>query len=167
MTKSHISNKVKVIGSPIEGRGLFAIKPIKKGEVIAIKGGHIIDWKTFKKHESLIGESYLQIDDNFILAPLQKNEVEKVMMFLNHSCAPNCGVRGEITFVAMRGVKQGEEITVDYAMIDNDNYKMKCGCGAKKCRKIITGHDWKRADLRQKYGNYFSAFLLEKIKKRG
>lgn len=165
MITSHISKKTKVAKSPIEGRGLFAMKPIRKGEIIAIKSGHIIDWKNFKKYEKLIGESYLQIDDEFILAPLRKSEIEKVMMFLNHSCEPNCGVRGEITFVAMRDIQRKEEITIDYAMIDDDEYVMKCDCGAKKCRKIITGKDWKREDLQCKYGNHFSAFLLAKMNK--
>lgn len=88
------------------------------------------------------------------------------MMFLNHSCSPNVGVRGEITFVAMRDIKVGEELTIDYAMIENEDYpEMKCNCGARNCRKVITGKDWKRKDLQKKYGKYFSAFLLEKIGK--
>ena len=111
---TYISPKAKKsTKSRIEGRGLFAVKPIKKGEIVAIKGGHIIDWKTFKKHEKLIGASYLQIADDFVLAPLTKSEIEKVMMFLNHSCNPNAGVRGEITFVAMCNIRKGEELTIE------------------------------------------------------
>ena len=163
---SYISSKVKKgKKSKIEGRGLFAMKSIKKGEIVTIKGGHIIDWKILKKYKDLIDDSYLQIDDNFVLAPLKKSEVEKVMMFLNHSCNPNVGVRGEITFVAMRNIKIGEELTIDYSMIDDDDCKMRCNCGDKNCRKIITGKDWTRKDLQQKYGKYFSVFLLEKIKR--
>jgi len=86
------------------------------------------------------------------------------MMFLNHSCSPNVGVRGEITFVAMRDIKAGEELTIDYAMIDDDNYRMKCSCGARNCRKVVTGKDWKRKDLQRRCGKYFSTFLLGKIK---
>ena len=33
---------VKGRQSAIEGRGLFAVEPIAAGEVVAIKGGHII-----------------------------------------------------------------------------------------------------------------------------
>src|SRR3989344_5622275 len=163
---TYISPKAKkAVKSRIEGRGLFAVKPIREGEIVAIKGGHIIFWKTLKKHEKLIGASYLQINDNFVLAPLTKREIEKVMMFLNHSCNPNVGVRGEITFVAMRDIKVGEELTIDYAMIDDDNYRMRCNCGARNCRKVITGKDWKRKDLQSKYGEYFAFFLREKIGK--
>lgn len=161
---SYISPKVKKgKKSKIEGRGLFATTPIKKGEIVTIKGGHIIDWEMLKKYKNLIGDSYLQIDDNFVLAPLKKSEVEKAMMFLNHSCNPNVGVRGEVTFVAMCNIKPGEELTIDYAMIDDDECTMKCNCGDKNCRKIITGKDWMQKDLQQKYGKYFSVFLLEKM----
>lgn len=165
--ESYISPKAKKgIKSKIAGRGLFAARAIKKGEVVAIKGGHIIDWKTYKKHEDLIGMTVLQIDDNFILAPLKKSEIEKVTIFLNHSCGPNVGVRGEITFVAMRDIKVGEELTIDYAMIENEEYpSMKCACGSRNCRKIITGKDWERKELQKKYGEYFSAFLREKMRK--
>lgn len=163
--KSYLSPKTKVKTSPIHNYGLFAIKPIKKGEIVGIKGGHIIDWKTLKKYEKVIGDSYLQIDDNFVLAPLKKNEVKKVMMYLNHSCEPNVGVRGEITFVAMRNIKVGEELTIDYAMIDDDIYKMKCSCGKKSCRQIITGKDWKNPKLQKKYKGYFSRHIQDKIGK--
>src|SRR6476620_5364266 len=32
--------------STIEGRGLFAVAPIATGEVVAVKGGHIVDTAT-------------------------------------------------------------------------------------------------------------------------
>lgn len=161
--KSYLSPKTRVRKSPIGGYGLFAIKPIKKGELIGIKGGYIIDWQTLKKYKNIIGDSYLQIDDNFVLAPLRKSEVKKVMMFLNHSCEPNMGVRGEITFVAMRNIKTGEELTIDYAMIDADRYKMRCGCGRSGCRRIVTGDDWRNKRLQKKYKGYFSRYIQDKI----
>ncbi len=161
--KSYLSPKTRVRESMIEGYGLFAVRPIKKDELIGIKGGHIIDWKTLKKYENLIGDSYLQIDDDFVLAPLSKKEVKGVMMFLNHSCEPNVGTRGEIIFVAMRDIKAGEELTIDYAMIDSDRYKMKCACGRKSCRQMITGYDWKDKNLQKKYKDYFSRYIKDKI----
>lgn len=161
--RSFLSPKTKVRKSPIEGCGLFAVRPIKKGEVVGIKGGHIIDWQTLKRHESVIGDSYLQIDDNFVLAPLKKNEIKKIMMFLNHSCGPNVGVRGEITFVAMRNIKRGEELTIDYAMVDAGRYRMKCACGKGDCRRMVSGDDWKNKKLQKKYKGYFSRYIQDKI----
>jgi hypothetical protein len=161
--KSYLSPKTVVRKSAIHGRGLFAAKQIKKGELIGIKGGNIVDRETLKKRAALIGDSYIQIDDDFFLAPLAANEVKKVMMFLNHSCSPNIGVRGQVSFVAMRDIGEGEELTVDYATIDDDAYVMDCNCGTKLCRKRITGKDWKIPALQKKYKGFFSAFVQAKI----
>ena len=73
------------------------------------------------------------------------------------------GVRGEITFVAMRDIDAGEELTHDWAMTDDDDYSVECKCGATTCRKILTGKDWQRPELQEKYAGYFSAYLTEKI----
>ncbi|MBU1164053.1 SET domain-containing protein-lysine N-methyltransferase [Patescibacteria group bacterium] len=163
--KSYLSPKTRVKKSLIEGRGLFGIRQIKKGELVGIKGGHIIGWKTLQRIRHLIGDSYFQIDDDFVIGPLKSNEVGKIMMFLNHSCNPNIGVRGEITFVAMRDIKAEEELTIDYAMVDNDIYKTKCNCAQKNCRKIIAGKDWQKKTLQKKYRGYFSRYIQDKIDK--
>ncbi len=47
------------------------------------------------------------IADEFVLAPLNTQEVEDVMMFLNHSCEPNVGVLEQIVFVAMQNIDGG------------------------------------------------------------
>mgnify|MGYP002624098406 CR=1 FL=1 len=152
------------MASSIAGRGLIADPAIDKGHVVAVKGGHVIDLETLRANEELIGDSYLQIADGLVLAPLSPEEVEEVMMFLNHSCEPNCGVRGEITFVAMRDIAPGEELTIDYAMIDDDaEERMECRCGTPSCRGVITGKDWEKPELQEKYGRYFSSYILAKI----
>jgi hypothetical protein len=40
---SYISPKAMVRHSPIHGRELFAVGPILKGDIVAIKGGYIYD----------------------------------------------------------------------------------------------------------------------------
>jgi len=162
---SYLSPKTIIKKSPIHGRGLFAKKSIKKGEVVAIKGGYIYDKKTHNKIEKTLGPVDIQISDSFFIGPVTKEEVSGTMIFSNHSCNPNVGLQGQIVFVAIKDIKAGEELTHDWAMTDNEPYKMKCNCGAKDCRKIITGKDWKRKDLQKKYSKYFSWYLLKKIKK--
>lgn len=160
---SYRSPKTQVKASHIEGRGLFVIQPIRKGEIVTMKGGHIIDGKTLQDYEDVINDGELQIADDFYLAPLSREEADKVMMFLNHSCEPNVGVHGQIMFVAMRNIKKGEELTIDYAMIDNGSQKMPCNCGKKSCRRVITGKDWQKKELQQKYKGYFAYHIQEKI----
>lgn len=164
---SYRSPKAAVKKSFIHGYGLFAIKPIKKGEIVVIKGGHVFDEKTLKKVKNKIAESYFQIEDDFVIGPLKKSEVKENKLFINHSCNPNIGIRGQITLVALRNIKPGEELTYDWVMEDPGNWKMKCNCGSKNCRKIITGNDWKNSKLQKKYKGYFSAYLEEKMKNMG
>jgi hypothetical protein len=63
----------------------------------------------------------------------------------------------------MRDIKKGEELTVDYAFIDNEDYSFECTCGSLNCRKQITGRDWKIKELQDKYYDYFATYLKEKI----
>ncbi len=167
LISSYISPKTKKgKASRIHGRGLFANEPIRKNEIVAIKGGHIITRDQLRKRSKTIGDSYIQIDDDFFLAPISKREHDRVMMFLNHSCDPNVGVKGQITYVAMRNIKTGEELTLDYAMIDDDDFEMSCHCGKPNCRRVVTGKDWKLKSLQKKYGKYFATFILNKQKRR-
>src|SRR6187200_87300 len=46
MRVSYLSRKTEVRGSKIHGRGLFATADIAKDEIVAVKGGHIVDGKT-------------------------------------------------------------------------------------------------------------------------
>jgi hypothetical protein len=71
-------------------------------------------------------------------------------------------MRGEITFVAMRDIGAGEELTHDWATTDDDNYSVECRCSAPNCRKIVTGKDWQLPELQKRYAGYFSAYLARK-----
>jgi hypothetical protein len=107
---SYLSPKTKVRESKIHGRGLFAIADIAKDEIIAVKGDHIVDGKTLcEKIASRLGPVEIQIHDDLFIAPVTEEERELSMLYLNHSCKPNLGMRGEITFPARRDIRAGEE----------------------------------------------------------
>jgi SET domain-containing protein len=161
---SYLSPKTEVRESKIHGRGLFATAHIAKDESVAVKGGHIVDRKTLREKISpVLGPVEIQIGDDLFIAPMTKKERKLSMLYLNHSCDPNLGARGEITFVAMRDIRAGEELTHDWAMTDDDDYSVECNCGASDCRKTLTGKDWQRSDLQKRYAGYFSAYLAPKI----
>src|SRR5437764_13537078 len=161
---SYLSPKTEVRESKIHGRGLFATADIAKDEIVAVKGGHIVDRETLReKITPVLGSVEIQIDNDLYIAPLTGEEAELSMLYSNHSCDANLGVRGEITFVAMRDIRAGEELTHDWAMTDDDDYSVECKCGASNCRKIVTGMDWQRPDLQKRYTDYFSAYLARKI----
>ncbi len=160
---SYRSDKTLIRNSDTDGRGLFAREKIKKGEIVSIRGGHIISRQMEDHIQKPAGYWGYPIADDFFLAPLNNREVEDVMMFLNHSCDPNIGILGQIIFVAMRDVDGNEELTIDYAMFGADEEPMPCNCKASDCRGVITDSDWKMAKLQEKYKGYFSSFIQLKI----
>ena len=159
--KSRISCKIEIRPSGINKKGMLAKELIHKGEIVYSKGGHIITKEEL--FSSSVINSYLPISDEYYIGAYNAEEEELVKLYNNHSCSPNCGMRGEITFVAIRDIIAGEELTVDYAFIDNEDYSFECHCGSPECRHIITGYDWKIRELQEKYYPYFAQYLKDKI----
>lgn len=166
MVSSWISPKArKGLSSDIAGRGLFAIEPIGAGEIVAVKGGHILTTSQLHDLPDPLPNSEIQIADGLHLVALSPEEYEPVMLFINHSCEPNVGLAGNIVYVAMCDVAAGEELTIDYALFDDYEGQeiLACHCNTASCRGVIGGHDWRRGDLQRKYKGYFSWYLQRKI----
>ena len=161
---SYRSPKTSVRPSRIVGRGLFADAALAEGEIVCVKGGHLLTKAEFANYKGVANEAELQIADDLFLTPVSEAEFEGLMMFLNHSCEPNVGVQGQIVFVAMRAVASGEELTLDYATIERPAEPMACRCGAKGGRGIITGQDWRKPELQRDYGRFFAWYLLERMR---
>ena len=164
MPSSYLSPKTRVGESRIEGKGLFARRRIRKGEIVAIKGGHIYDARTLARVKGRVAASYIQIADGFFIGALTAPEVGRNKMFINHSCAPNLGIRGQIMYVALRDIMVGEELTYDWAMEENRADRTRCRCGARRCRRVLTGRDWRIPRLQRRYRGYFSSYLDDKIR---
>ncbi|MBW3564569.1 MAG: SET domain-containing protein-lysine N-methyltransferase [Acidobacteria bacterium] len=161
---SWFSPKTEKRLSGIQGRGLFAKADIPAGEIVAVKGGAIMSADELALIRSEVTPAEIQIEDDLYIAPRGAAGVESNILCLNHSCDPNVGVRGQITFVAMSDVPGGAELTIDYAMIDGDpSERMDCTCGSANCRKVITGNDWKHPDLQRKYAGYFSRYIQDRF----
>ena len=161
---SYLSPKAKVKKSPIHGRGLFAVGPFGKGEIVCIKGGYVFDRRKLNQLKDSVGPAEIQIGDDLFIGTMERSENAGGMIFSNHSCDPNIGVQGQIVFVAMRDISPGEELTHDWATTDDDDYEIQCSCGSTNCRRTITGKDWMKKSLQRKYRKYLSWYLQEKIK---
>ena len=150
--------------------GVFANARIKKGEKVATFGGFVIDMRQLSKLEkenlsqfNTIMEIGYQVDDQLVYAPVKKDQFSTIE-YLNHSCDPNCGFDGPIDLVAMRDIRAGEEICMDYAMcISNKLFEMPCTCGSSNCRKKVKSTDWKDPDIQRKYRSFFQPYLNRKI----
>jgi SET domain-containing protein len=161
---SWFSPKTQKRTSAIQGRGLFAREAIAAGEIVAVKGGAIMDAASFALVRDEVSPAEIQIEDGLYIAPRSAAEVETNILCLNHSCNPNVGVRGQITFVAMRTIPAEAELTIDYVMIDGDpDERMACACGARECRGIVTGDDWRRRELQRRYAGYFSRYIQDRL----
>lgn len=126
--------------SMVEGLGLFANRNIRKGEHIFTFRGKICNEKNTKK----LNEHYLMtVDWNKVMY------VSKPMRYINHSCNPNTGLKG-LKVIALKNIKSGKELTIDYDTLEYE-WKMKCHCGSKDCRKIIKGWKYLPERLQNKY----------------
>jgi SET domain-containing protein len=156
LATSYRSPKTRVRRSATAGRGLFAIAPIRKGEIVSVRGGHILPRASLGARRLPSAFWGYPIADGFVLGPLTARECETVMMFLNHSCEPNVGIAGQIVFVAMRAIRAGEELTIDYAMFGGDARPLRCNCQTASCRKLVRASDWRVPELRARYRGHFA-----------
>lgn len=161
--KTYRSSKIEVREDTLAGRGVVAIADIAKDEIVAIKAGNIITRAELEQATQAAGDMALQIDDDFYLAPRTPDDVEDMSVFINHSCDPNVGFRGQVVYVAMRDISAGEELCHDYSMERSDNYLLDCHCGSPLCRGKVTGQDWKIPALQKRYGDYFSIYIRNKF----
>src|SRR5215831_9385021 len=157
------SPKTAVRPSPIQGKGLFAAEAIRAGEIVAVKGGHVLTQAQWATLEPELGPAEVQISEHLFIAPVSQDERDGAMLYTNHSCDPNIAIQGQIILVAMRDIEAGEELTHDWATTDDLDYEMPCACGQPGCRRVITGKDWMKPELQQKYRGWFCWFLQRKI----
>jgi uncharacterized protein len=157
------SPKTEVRASPIHGRGLFAAAPIARGEIVAVKGGHVLTEPQWKTLEPGLGPAEIQIAEDLVIAPVSQEQRHGSMLYTNHSCDPNLAIQGQIVLVAMRDVAADEELTIDWATTDDGDYTLECRCGSPRCRGTVTGKDWTKPELQRKYAGWFCWFLQRKI----
>jgi len=136
---------------------------IPVGEIVAVKGGHILTRQEWTALAQGLGAAEVQISEDLFIAPARQEQREGSMLYTNHSCDPNIAIQGQIILVAMRDIAPGEELTHDWATTDDLDYEMKCKCGRPNCRRIVTGRDWMKKELQERYKGWFCLFLQRKI----
>jgi uncharacterized protein len=81
--------------------------------------------------------------------------------YLNHSCEPNCIIRGKRRIAAWRDIEIGEEVTFDYSTnVGWEPYEMKCLCGAKSCRRVVRSYAHLDPSDKRRYGENISRYLI-------
>ncbi len=145
-----------VKNSKVHGRGVFASKNIKKGEMIIEYIGEKVtrsegdrrSEKRIKKylHSNQTGSVYIfQLNHRY---DIDGSPYYNKARYINHSCNPNCEVdiiKNRIWIKALKKIKKGEELCYDYGYsFDKKDYKdHACKCGSKYCiGYIISSDDW-------------------------
>lgn len=155
-----------------EQRGVFALSFVRRGDVVAVFGGKTLGIK----EASLLEQSHpgypylLQVDSELWQVPHRSDSPDSPD-FINHSCHANCGMLDSTQVIALRDIKAGEQITIDYAVCNDGSSKWEsdnfaCGCGSRTCRRKVSSKDWQNADVQDKYWPYFSPFVRRLVAKR-
>jgi SET domain-containing protein len=142
------SKMYEVRSSKIQGRGVFAKRVIKKGELIGEYTGERITEKESdrrypfdddERHHTFL----FQLDNGLIIDAMHGGSAVR---FINHSCDPNCEANEEdsrMYISAIKDIPKGQELAYDYNFILEERHTPKakaqypCYCGSKKCRGTI------------------------------
>lgn len=128
-----MSQFIEIKKSKKHGQGLFVLKDFREGEeVYSYKKGKTVTYDEIKNlserekvHLDKIGENEYEI-------------IESPGCYINHSCDPNVEEKDRIGY-ALRNIKRGEEITIDYDKIAYLEQPFECRCGSKNCRGLVRG----------------------------
>lgn len=161
-TNSYLSPKCEVRRVVEKGGfAVYAAEAISKGELLVVWSGTLVDGEALSRLPANFRRHSLQVDEDHFLVSLTDSEPAD---YVNHSCNPNAGLRGQIALVAMRDIELGEEITYDYAMSDGSDYdEFECKCGAPQCRHWVGSRDWQLSELWDRYEGYYSPYLASRI----
>jgi uncharacterized protein len=157
---SYLSPKLEA-RDVFEGQlGVFALEPIRAGELVLVWGGDVV---TGAELEVLTDEDRrlsVQIEEDLYLVSFVASPADRI----NHSCDPNAGLNGQIAVVALRNIEAGEQVCFDYATSDSSPYdEFDCLCGSPQCRGRVTGNDWQLPELQERYHGYFMPYLQRRI----
>jgi SET domain-containing protein len=132
--------RIQVRRSGVHGKGVFAVAPIPKGEVIIEYKGEVITWPEALRRHPHDPKDPNHIDDKNVIDAKYGGNAAR---WINHACEPNCEadeIDGRVFIKSLRPLKPGEELFYDYGLIIDERYTPKlkkqyeCRCGSRKCR---------------------------------
>lgn len=141
------SEWAEVRGSEIHGRGMFAVVEIPRGTRVIEYTGERISKAEGWRRERERQERAVRGEDGciYIFELNKKTDIDGRVLwntarYINHSCRPNCEsqiIRGRVWIVALRKIREGEELSYDY-YYDYEHYQEHpCRCGAPDCAGYI------------------------------
>ena len=153
--------RLQVRQSGVHGKGVFALVPIKKGELILEYTGEVITWpEALRRHPHDPSQPdhtfYFHLSDELVI---DGNVGGNASKWINHSCAPNVEAddeSGQVYLLATRNIKPGDELFFDYGLVIDERYtpalkkRFECRCGAKSCRGTMLAPKSGKSDTAQR-----------------
>jgi SET domain-containing protein len=122
------------VGRSKTGLGLFAVAPIAKGDIIVEYEGPRIPTSLARELDRRRANKYLfEIDTRWTIDGSARSNLAR---YANHACKPNAEaqlVRGRMLYRAVKRIRPGEEITIDYGEEHVQLY-FDDGCKCTACR---------------------------------
>lgn len=155
------SPKVGLILTAKHGLALIASQPIQAGEKLMAFDGQIYEWghttlNLANRPPQFTRDHCIQIGEG------KSRDSTGLARYANHCCEPNCGISDLIWITAMKDIAPGTDLKWDYAMTEDNDWRMVCSCHTSKCRKIIAGYRHLPLERREEYGNFISAWLTRR-----
>jgi SET domain-containing protein len=139
--------RIQVRRSGVHGRGVYALRKIRKGETIIEYKGEMITWKQAERRHPHNPDDpdhtfFFHIDEEHVI---DANVGGNAARWINHACDPNCESdvdeeNHRVFIKALRKIRPGEELFYDYGLVLDERYTKKvkkqfaCRCGAPDCR---------------------------------
>lgn len=114
--------------SKVAGKGIFANKDFKKGEIVLIWYPKALTKKEFDGLSDQEKHYIDKVDGKIFLMQAPER-------YINHSCDSNTKPVNQ-TDIAIKNIKKGEEITSNYSGTSNPDFT--CNCGSKNCKGFFT-----------------------------
>lgn len=115
------------------GLGLRALRKFKiEEEIIEYVGRHLSEEEVTEEPNRYL---FRLNDENYI----DGSDLSNTARYINHSCSPNAQAfvsddEKHITIEAIKKIKRGDEIVIDYGKEYFDEFIAPIGCGCAKCK---------------------------------
>jgi len=156
---------VRKRSSQVAGSGLFAEQPIAAGTIVwSADGGDqqlAVTHRQLRQLPKHVHHLAYRNRDRYILC-------FDGSQFMNHGCDPNLEWADDDHLVAVRDIGTGEEVTFDYATSEVHLWwrpKWVCACGAKNCRRVISGRDCLDPAFQERHRGHLPSWALEFIRR--
>jgi len=137
--------RFQVRRSTVHGRGVFAVAPIARDQLIIEYTGEVIAWpEALRRHPHDPADPnhtfYFSLEGGKVIDAKVGGNSSR---WINHACTPNCQADetdGRVVIRALRDLQPGDELFYDYGLVldERQTAKLKkqyaCRCGSPSCR---------------------------------